>query len=256
MIGTVFLWVYWPSFNGGLAQGDQRHRAVLNTYISLASCCLISYAVSALLNHENKFDMVHVQNSTLAGGVAIGTSANLMIQPFGAMIVGAVAGVISVVGYKYITPFLARKLRIHDTCGVNNLHGMPGILAAIIGAILCGFASKETYGHNLYEVFPAMKYDAILNPEPRTAWGQTGYQFAGLGVTLAMAIGGGLLTGVILRLPIWIQLNEDSIHDDDDFWEVPQPEHVTLETGQMYLAKRDLNGEMELEKVQQGHHYA
>lgn len=199
--------------------------------------------------------MVHVQNSTLAGGVAIGTSANLMIQPFGALIVGSVAAIISVVGYKYITPFMARKLRIHDTCGVHNLHGMPGILAAVIGAILCGFASTETYGHNLYNVFPAMKYDPVYNPNPRTAWGQTGYQFAGLGVTLAVAIGGGMLTGFILRLPCWIQLDEQSIHDDEDFWEVPQEGH-TLEQGQLYVAKRDLNGEMELEKVQQGHHYA
>jgi len=256
MIGTIFLWTFWPSFNGGLAQGDQRHRAVINTYISLAACCLISYAVSALLNHENKFDMVHVQNSTLAGGVAIGTSANLMIQPFGAMIVGSVAGVISVVGYKYITPFMARKLRIHDTCGVNNLHGMPGILAAIIGAILCGFASVETYGHNLYQVFPAMKSDPANNIVGRTAWEQTGYQFAALGVTLGIAIVGGVLTGFILRLPIWIQLDEQSIHDDEDFWEVPQQENVELEQGQIYMAKRDLNGEIELEKVHQGHHYA
>jgi len=248
MIGTIFLWVFWPSFNGGLATGDQRHRAVLNTYISLAACCLVSYGVSALLNHENKFDMVHVQNSTLAGGVAIGTSANLMIQPFGAMLVGSIAGVVSVVGYKYITPFLARKLNLHDTCGVNNLHGIPGILAAIIGAIVCGFASFDTYGHNLFEVFPALK-------DGRTAWGQTGYQFAGLGVTLAMAIGGGLITGFILRLPIWIQLDEQSYYDDEDFWEVPH-ESVELEQGQLYMAKRDTNGEMELEKVQHGHHYA
>jgi ammonium transporter Rh len=248
MIGTIFLWVYWPSFNGGLALGDQRHRAVLNTYISLAACCLVSYAVSALLNHENKFDMVHIQNSTLAGGVAIGTSANLMIQPFGALIVGSIAGLISVVGYKYITPFLARKLNLHDTCGVNNLHGIPGILAAIVGAIVCGFASFETYGHNLYEVFPEMA-------NGRTSWGQTGYQFAGLGVTLGIAIGGGLITGLILRLPFWIQLDEPSYFDDEDFWEVPS-EPVELEQGQLYLAKRDPNGEMELEKVHQTHQYA
>ena len=46
---------------------------------------------------------VHIQNSTLAGGVAIGTAADMMINPFGAMIVGSIAGTVSVLGYRYLT---------------------------------------------------------------------------------------------------------------------------------------------------------
>ncbi len=46
---------------------------------------------------------VHIQNSTLAGGVAIGTAADMMIHPFGAMIVGTIAGTISVLGYRFLT---------------------------------------------------------------------------------------------------------------------------------------------------------
>jgi len=38
-----------------------------------------------------------------------------------------------------------RSAKIHDTCGVNNLHGMPGILGAIISAISCALASKNSY---------------------------------------------------------------------------------------------------------------
>ena len=49
------------------------------------------------------FPQVHIQNSTLAGGVAIGTSADLMTQPFGALLVGTIAGVVSVLGYYYLT---------------------------------------------------------------------------------------------------------------------------------------------------------
>lgn len=45
---------------------------------------------------------MHIQNATLAGGVAIGTAANLMVQPFGAMLVGSAAGILSVVGFQYI----------------------------------------------------------------------------------------------------------------------------------------------------------
>lgn len=37
MIGTLFLYVYWPSFNSVLADGSARERAILNTYLSLAA---------------------------------------------------------------------------------------------------------------------------------------------------------------------------------------------------------------------------
>lgn len=47
--------------------------------------------------------MVHIQNSTLAGGVAVGTSANLMLQPSGAVLVGIIAAIISVAGYAKLT---------------------------------------------------------------------------------------------------------------------------------------------------------
>ena len=36
MVGTVFLWMFWPSFNGGAAaSGDAQQRAIINTYYSL-----------------------------------------------------------------------------------------------------------------------------------------------------------------------------------------------------------------------------
>jgi len=59
-VGTVFLWVYWPSFNGGGVTGDQQHRAVLNTYLSLATCTLVTFIVSALVDKKGKFDMVSI----------------------------------------------------------------------------------------------------------------------------------------------------------------------------------------------------
>ena len=49
------------------------------------------------------FFQEHIQNATLAGGVAIGAAADLVVQPFGALIVGCLAGILSTVGFDIIT---------------------------------------------------------------------------------------------------------------------------------------------------------
>lgn len=46
---------------------------------------------------------VHIQNSTLAGGVAVGTAAEFMLMPYGSLIVGFCCGIISTLGYIYLT---------------------------------------------------------------------------------------------------------------------------------------------------------
>ena len=73
--------------------------------------------------------MVDIQNATLSGGVAVGAIADLMIQPYGAFLAGTFTGLVSCWGYRIAQPFLSRKFGLHDTCGVHNLHGLPGVLA-------------------------------------------------------------------------------------------------------------------------------
>ncbi|KAK7071730.1 hypothetical protein SK128_020423 [Halocaridina rubra] len=232
MIGTLFLWLYWPSFNSGAAPGDDQHRGVINTYISLCACCVTSFALSSLLEKDKKFNMVHIQNSTLAGGVAIGTAADLMITPWGSFLVGVIAGVLSVVGYVYITPFLASKLRIHDTCGVHNLHGMPAVLAGIIGCIVSAVASEDSYGPSLYEIFPerapeegtaefARVRNLLPDLEPgsgRSAGGQAANQILALAITLGIALVGGIVTGFILRIEQFAKLKSSDLFEDAKYW--------------------------------------
>merc|ERR1712013_869538 len=205
MIGTVFLWMYWPSFNGGAAAaGDAQMRAVINTYLSLCACCISAFAVSALVNPQRRFCMEHIQNATLAGGVAIGAAADMVVTPFGTMVTGAIAGALSTIGYEHISPYLVRKFKITDTCGVNNLHGMPAILGGLLSVLMAGIATREEYDQynidmevdsksSLVEIFPER-----ASPE-WTGGTQAGMQLAAMIVTMVFAVVGGFITGHILK---------------------------------------------------------
>ena len=74
----------------------------------MSGSVLSSFAFSALMNKKKKFVMEHVQNATLAGGVAIGACADLMIQPHFAFMAGSVCGVVSTLGYKVLQVYILR----------------------------------------------------------------------------------------------------------------------------------------------------
>jgi len=90
----------------------------------------------------NNLNMEIVLNSTLAGGVAIGSGADLVVSAMASMIIGFFAGVLSALGYIFLSEKMA-KIGIHDTCGVHNLHGMPGVLGGLVGVFSAGFASSS-----------------------------------------------------------------------------------------------------------------
>jgi len=168
--------------------------------------------------------MVDVQNATLAGGVAIGTSCNMVVGPAGVLGVGLFAGLLSVFGYTTIQPAL-ESLGLHDTCGIHNLHGMPGVLAGLVGAVLTAFATQGDYRGltQLQTTFPG-RYDASANmTETRTAGAQAGMQMAYLVVTLAISISSGVLTGYIAKFSA-NPMPEYSLYDDESAFQCPDDE--------------------------------
>ncbi|NXM30382.1 RHAG protein, partial [Oxyruncus cristatus] len=220
MIGSLFLWLFWPSANSAIAPGERMKTAIINTYYSLAACTIVTFALSSLLDKRGKFSMGLIQNATLAGGVAVGTCADLNIYPFGAMCIGILAGIVSVFGFQFLSPLLESKLNIQDTCGVHNLHGLPGILGGIAGIIVTAIISKQT-GQGVQ-----------LTP---------GMQAAALGSTLGIALLGGALTGAILKLPFLGQISDQKCFDDSVFWEVPAEE----KGHEIHSSKHDENSRFE-----------
>eukprot|EP00026_Physarum_polycephalum_P002866 Phypoly_transcript_02875.p1 GENE.Phypoly_transcript_02875~~Phypoly_transcript_02875.p1 ORF type:complete len:834 (-),score=168.92 Phypoly_transcript_02875:78-2579(-) len=190
MIGTVFLWIFWPSFNAALSEGNNQHRAVINTVLSLTASCIFAFIFSQFWRREKLFNMVDIQNATLAGGVAMGSSADMAIHPAFALLVGAVAGTVSVFGFAILQGLVENHLRLHDTCGVLNLHGIPGVIGGFVSAI-----TTAARGTN----YNVQQYDKIYSAAPgRHAQEQAKLQVAFLFITLGVSIGTGFLCATML----------------------------------------------------------
>ena len=170
MVGTLFLWCFWPSFNAILANSaDEVHMAVLNTYFSLIGSVACAYVTSILLGH-GKFTMSQILNATLAGGVVMGSSADILYDGWVAYLVGCLTGVISCLLFAY-APKLFEKLNIQDIAGVFNLHGVPGLIGGLISAI-----------------FRAAYIDD-----------KGGKQVAGTFISLGISLTGGIVVGFVIR---------------------------------------------------------
>jgi len=208
-IGTIFLWMYWPSFNSAPQGGAAQFRAIVNTYLSLTASCLIVFILSAFLK-DGKLHPEYILNATLAGGVMIGNSADLITQPWAALLIGCCAGTLSILGFHYINAWVFEKIGLHDTCGIHYLHGMTGFIGGIIGAIFAGTATKDQLGDSLLILYPRR--------ETISANMQGCYQLAALAIVLAIALSSGFLTGLFLRIPIFSHLQ--NAFDDREKWEI------------------------------------
>jgi ammonium transporter Rh len=132
VLGSMVLWVFWPSFCAALVPIEAIPHTVVNVFIALCGSTIVTYIASVLI--RGKVCVADIANAALAGGVAIGSTCDFASHPQ-AMIIGGIAGAISTVGFAVLQSKQQKFHKIIDTCGVSNLHGLPGIfggLAAIV----------------------------------------------------------------------------------------------------------------------------
>jgi ammonium transporter Rh len=196
MIGTTLLWVYWPSFVGATETGVpvNENVCVMHTILALLGSTGAAFYMSQKLC-KGKFDPVHIANSTLAGGVAVGSSARLAMTPGGALLLGVLAGVVSVYGYVYSTPMLEQTFGVYDTCGVGNLHGWPSVLGGLSSVVFVALDSDAEF----------LVYGGF--------W-QCVCQFLGVLCTIAIALGSGYVSGLVMMK----MAQEDAEQYDDGLW--------------------------------------
>ncbi len=136
--GGLLLWFGWYGFNPGSTLSAMDYigigRVAANT--TLAACSAGLMAMAYAYTRSKIWDVSFTVNGFLAGLVAI-TCPCYWVSPTGSILLGAVAGVIVVVGVE-----LLEYLRIDDPIGAVPVHGMCGIW----GTLSLGFFASGQYG--------------------------------------------------------------------------------------------------------------
>jgi Amt family ammonium transporter len=122
-VGAVILWFGWYGFNPGstLSAMDIQGVARVATNTTLAACSGGLAALFFVYPRSRKWDCGATLNGLLAGLVAI-TCPCYWVSPLGAILLGAVAGVLVILGTD-----LLEYLRIDDPCGAWPVHGLCGM---------------------------------------------------------------------------------------------------------------------------------
>ena len=141
-LGVSILWFGWFGFNPGSTLGVDGQESLIglvaiNTNLSAAAGAIVAMVTVWVL--YGKPDLSMTMNGALAGLVAI-TAPCAFVDPWAAIVIGAIGGVIVVFGVA-----LLDKIHVDDPVGAVPVHGMNGIwgtlavgLFATDGGVLYG----------------------------------------------------------------------------------------------------------------------
>ncbi len=164
LLGSMVLWIFWPSFCAALVAPPDLIRTVINVILALSGSTLATYFMSVAL--RKKVSPADIANATLAGGVAIGSTCDSTTAPI-AFVIGALAGMISTYGFAILQGKIQKAIKKIDTCGVLYLHGLPGIFGGLAALVVVNGIDKKA-------------------------------QLSGIAITLFIALVSGLLVGKII----------------------------------------------------------
>ena len=137
MVGASLLWVGWFGFNAGSAGAANGGAglAFINTVLATAAATLTWSLGEAM--HKGKASLLGAASGAGGGLVAV-TPAAGFVGPMGAIVIGGLAGLVCLWGVSG----LKRLLNVDDAFDVFGVHGLGGIL----GAILTGVFAAQSLG--------------------------------------------------------------------------------------------------------------
>ena len=152
LLGTLILWFGWYGFNsgsalvlGGAETGDiLATQAGTTTTLSAGAGGIVAlfynYVHQKRLTGVGQYDLVHTMNGVLSGAVAV-TASCAVIEPWAAVIVGSVAGVLYLYGSQALI-----KFRIDDAVDAIPVHLINGIW----GLLATGLFATPTHLQEAY----------------------------------------------------------------------------------------------------------
>jgi Amt family ammonium transporter len=131
-LGVFILWFCWFGFNGGStvsATGDDVLASMGNIFVTTNMAAAVASITVMLITwvKYKKPDVSMTLNGSLAGLVAITAGCDL-VSPFGAAIIGIIAGFAVVFGIEFVD----KILKIDDPVGAVGVHGICGALGTIL----------------------------------------------------------------------------------------------------------------------------
>ncbi|MCV2879261.1 ammonium transporter [Sedimentimonas flavescens] len=139
MVGAAMLWVGWFGFNAGsnLEATAGATLAMINTFVCTAAAIVSWAAIEAIF--RGKASGLGAASGLVAGLVAI-TPACGTTGPVGAIVLGLM---VSPVCYFFVTS-VKSKFGYDDSLDVFGVHGVGGIVGAIMTGVLCAPALGGT----------------------------------------------------------------------------------------------------------------
>ncbi|BBB13220.1 ammonium transporter [Sphingopyxis sp. FD7] len=130
LVGTGLLWVGWFGFNAGsaLEANGSAGLALINTFTATAAGVLFWMLTERALGHKGS--LLGACSGAIAGLVAV-TPAAGNSGPFGAILLGAVAGIVCCWFVMKMKP----KLGFDDSLDVFGIHGLGGIIGSVGTAV-------------------------------------------------------------------------------------------------------------------------
>ena len=189
LMGAGLLWVGWYGFNAGstVQSGLDTARALTMTQVSAASGALTWLVIESII--FKKATSLGFVSGILAGLVVI-TPAAGVVQPLGAISLGAMSSVIC-----YYALQMKLKLGYDDSLDCFGIHG----IGSGFGVLILSFFIRDSWMANAADAAGGTW----------SAWNQFGIQLIGMGATIALAIVGTAIIYFLVEKTIGFRLDEE-----------------------------------------------
>lgn len=195
LIGAGLLWFGWFGFNAGsaLSANALATNAFVTTHFAAATA-MLTWTIIEWLRH-GKPTAIGAISGAVAGLVCI-TPAAGFVTPMSAIFFGIVAGAVC---YAMVCE-VKKLLGYDDTLDVFGIHGIGGIFGAVMTGIFAVSAVNPVFKDEAGNALPVglLEGNAL----------QVVNQLVGIGIGIALAVGGTLVILKVVDLVIGLRVSE------------------------------------------------